>query len=271
MALNDNNSCLLTDNALSLIKKGVLIMIRNRLKELMDVRGLKATRIANDINNLSRNTINATVSNSGKMIQFETVNLLCQYLGVTPAEFFEYLPFDVDVSIDADNDPFIDSSDLNVVASDWYIEPFYLNLYLTKTNNNYSAGESKKTFELSVISENEISFNPSNEFGNNNLIMDIPKLKVVLGNPPKEENMKLQKENFLNFWNNDLTEGFRQVIQSNIKNSIDNYLIKFQSHIASVELPQYISVSFRFDDFESDYSNLSSGIVMTYQHQQLPF
>lgn len=119
-------------------------MIRNRLKELMDVRGLKATRIANDINNLSRNTINATVSNSGKMIQFETVNLLCQYLGVTPAEFFEYLPFDVDVSIDADNDPFIDSSDLNVVASDWYIEPFYLNLYLTKTNNNYSAGESKK-------------------------------------------------------------------------------------------------------------------------------
>lgn len=78
-------------------------MIRNRLKELMAERGLKASRIANDIENLSRNTINSTVNNNGKMIQFETINLLCQYLGVTPSDFFEYLPFDVDVAVDSDN------------------------------------------------------------------------------------------------------------------------------------------------------------------------
>lgn len=79
-------------------------MIRNRLKELMVERGLKASRIANDIDNLSRNTINSAVNNKGKMLQLETINSLCQYLGVSPKDFFEYLPFDVDVSISSDTD-----------------------------------------------------------------------------------------------------------------------------------------------------------------------
>lgn len=255
-------------------------MIRNRLKELMDVRGLKATRIANDINNLSRNTINSTVSNSGKMIQFETVNLLCQYLGVTPKEFFEYLPFDVLVSVDADNDPIVDTPnyDQNVAPdpNDCFIKPFYLNLYLTKTSNNYSSGESKKTFELSVISDKEILFESSNEFGNNNFIMLTPSFKVVLGNPPIEKNMKSQKEEFFNFWNDDLTDGFKQVIQQKIINSIYDYFSNFQSINNYIEIPSYMPVIFPFDDFNSDYSNLNSGIVMTYKNSiladdELPF
>lgn len=242
-------------------------MIRNRLKELMDVRGLKATRIANDINDLSRNTINSTVNNSGKMIQFETVNLLCQYLGVTPKEFFEYLPFDVSVSVDADDEPIVDVPDYNqnVAPDDCYIKPFYLNLYLTKTSNNYSAGESKNTFELSVISEKKILFSASDEFGNNNFIMGIPSLKVVLGNPPMEENMKSQKESFLKFWNDDLTDGFRQVIQQKIINSINDYFSTFQSNNNYIEIPSYMSVIFPFDDFNSNYSELNSGLVMTYK------
>lgn len=240
-------------------------MIRNRLKELMDVRGLKATRIANDINNLSRNTINSTVNNSGKMIQFETVNLLCQYLGVTPKDFFEYLPFDVSATVDADDDPIVDTPDYNEVPDNFYIKPFYLNLYLTKTSNNYSAGESKKTFELSVISDEKILFRSSDEFGNNNFIMDVPSFKVVLGNPPIEENMKSQKESFFKFWNEDLTDGFRQVIQQKITKSIYDYFSNFQSNNNYIEIPSYMSVIFPFGDFNSSYSELNSGIVMTYK------
>lgn len=245
-------------------------MIRNRLKELMDVRGLKATRIANDIDHLSRNTINSTVSNSGKMIQFETVNLLCQYLGVTPNEFFEYLPFDVSVSVDADHDPIVDEPDYNenmapVPPDDFYIKPFYLNLYLTKTENNYLAGESRKTFELSIISEKKIFFESSSEFENDNFVMDSPSFKVVLGNPPIEDNMKSQKTAFFDFWNNELTDGFRHVVQKEIIDSVHNYFSSFQSDNSYIELPSLMPISFRFDDFESDYSKLNGGIVMTYK------
>lgn len=253
-------------------------MIRNKLKELMDERGLKATRIANDIDNLSRNTINSTVSNSGKMIQFETVNSLCQYLGVTPQEFFEYLPFDVSVSISGDEQPVVPDSIEEASANDTYIEPFYLDLYLTKTSNNYSTGEIKKTFELSIISENKISFHYSEiQDDDYSFYMDVPNLKVILGNPPIKDSMKSQKESFFKFWNDDLTAGFQKVIQEKISRAFYDYLSKFQSDNQYITLPPSIPISFRFDDFDSDYSKLNCGIVMKHSlisnlsDDELPF
>ncbi|MCW3764657.1 helix-turn-helix transcriptional regulator [Weissella confusa] len=250
-------------------------MIRNRLKELMDERGLKASRIANDIDNLSRNTINATVSNKGKMIQLETVNALCQYLGVTPNDFFEYLPFDVNVSIDADTEPIVSTSYVNneiVSAEETYIKPFYLNLYLTKVGNNHLSGESKKTFELSVISSEKIKFSTAPEFGNNNFVMYTPNLKVVLGNPPTKDNMGSQKESFLNFWNKELTPGFRKVIQENIQDAVLKYISDFCSNNQWIEFNDIISINFRFDDFDSNYSELENGIVVIEKDtDELPF
>ena len=135
-------------------------MIRNRLKELMAERGLKASRIANDIENLSRNTINSTVNNNGKMIQFETINLLCQYLGVTPNDFFEYLPFDVDVAVDSDNKLIANYPNGDVINGT--IHPFYLNLYLKRTSINQASGITNKTFELSVVLKKPIEFDTDN-------------------------------------------------------------------------------------------------------------
>ncbi len=247
-------------------------MIRNRLKELMDVRGLKATRIANDINNLSRNTINSTVSNSGKMIQFETVDLLCQYLGVTPKDFFEYLPFDVLVTVDSDNDPMVNISDLSNVAPDeCYIKPFYLNLYLTKISNNFSAGESKKTFELSVISEKKIGFSASPDFGDNSFLMNVPDLKIILGNPPIKANMTSQKDAFSHFWNDELTDGFRKIMQDKISDAIFDYFSKFKSNNSFIDLPDVLPTIFRFTDFESDYSKLTNGLIMATSEFDVPF
>ena len=117
-------------------------------------RGLKASRLAHDIPNLSRNTINTTANNNGKMLQLETINSLCEYLEVTPKDFFEYLPFDVEVSVDADSDyteePALKNSD------EYTITPFYLNLYINKTVNSVNKGLSQETFELSIVCKNGI-------------------------------------------------------------------------------------------------------------------
>lgn len=72
-------------------------MIRNRLSVLLAERGLKITKVANETN-ISRNTITAVSQNDIKMIQLETINELCNYLRITPCEFFEYSPLDIGYS-----------------------------------------------------------------------------------------------------------------------------------------------------------------------------
>lgn len=74
-------------------------MIRNRLSVIMAEKGLKITRVAKDTG-ISRNTITATSQNDSEMIRLETINTLCKYLNVTPGEFFEYEPIDINFSME---------------------------------------------------------------------------------------------------------------------------------------------------------------------------
>ncbi|HEM6116790.1 TPA: helix-turn-helix transcriptional regulator [Streptococcus suis] len=66
-------------------------LIKNRLAELLAQRQLKITKVAKDTG-ISRNTITSTAQNDGTMIKLETIDILCNYLGVTPNEFFEFIP-----------------------------------------------------------------------------------------------------------------------------------------------------------------------------------
>lgn len=81
------------------MKRGIKV-IRNKLASILADRGIKISRAAMELPNISRNTITNTASNNGKMIQLETIDTLCQYLNITPAEFFEYLPFDLEFHTD---------------------------------------------------------------------------------------------------------------------------------------------------------------------------
>lgn len=73
-------------------------MIRNRLSVLLAERNLKITRVAKDTG-IARSTITSISQNDVKMIQLETINTLCIYLGVTPCEFFEFSEYDVKFSV----------------------------------------------------------------------------------------------------------------------------------------------------------------------------
>lgn len=73
-------------------------MIRNNLSILMSERNMKNSYLSAKTG-ISKNTISATSSNDGKMIQLETINKICQVLEVSPCEFFSYLPFDLEIKI----------------------------------------------------------------------------------------------------------------------------------------------------------------------------
>lgn len=209
-------------------------MIRNRLSELLAERGLKNARVARDIKSLSRNTINATTSNRGKMIQLETVNTLCRYLGIEPGEFFEYLPFDVDVSVNSDVPFSLPSNfeeEVNYIFSafeypgSFGLAPFYLNLYIEKQEGNQTTGIQKRVFELSAVMEDEIEFLVPDD--NQKDMLEPEKktivFRIVLGDPPNN-NSSQEREDFLNFWKNDLTPGFRKEVSITIKEKIDEYM-----------------------------------------------
>lgn len=67
-------------------------MIRTNLSVLLAERGLKAKKVSRDTG-ISQTTLTSLVNNTGKGIQFDTIDTLCRYLGVSPEEFFEYYPF----------------------------------------------------------------------------------------------------------------------------------------------------------------------------------
>lgn len=73
--------------------KGCVFMIRSQLSTLLAERSLKITKVSNDTG-ISRTTLTALNQNENKMVQMVTINTLCNYLKVTPAEFFEYSPLD---------------------------------------------------------------------------------------------------------------------------------------------------------------------------------
>lgn len=62
--------------------------VRLRLQELMRERGLNQTELAR-LSGISRANINHLVRNP-RAISLSTIQSLCDSLGVTPAELFEY-------------------------------------------------------------------------------------------------------------------------------------------------------------------------------------
>lgn len=60
---------------------------RIKLRELLAERNLKITQVQQDTG-LSRSTLNSIFNDRNKGIQLETINILCNYLRITPGELF---------------------------------------------------------------------------------------------------------------------------------------------------------------------------------------
>lgn len=65
--------------------------IRNDLAVLLAERRLKARQVSDDTG-IARSTLYTIVNNRNKAISMKVIDTLCQYLHVTPAEFFVYDP-----------------------------------------------------------------------------------------------------------------------------------------------------------------------------------
>lgn len=69
--------------------------IRNNLAVLMAERRLKITQVSHETG-ISRTALVDVYYNRSKMIRISTIDSLCQYLKITPGEFFVYDPHPTD-------------------------------------------------------------------------------------------------------------------------------------------------------------------------------
>ncbi|WP_438466343.1 helix-turn-helix domain-containing protein [Streptococcus pluranimalium] len=71
-------------------------MLRNNLAKLMIDRNITATRIYSETG-IARSTISKISNNNTDKISMETIDKLCNYLEVTPRDFFDFWPYDLKV------------------------------------------------------------------------------------------------------------------------------------------------------------------------------
>lgn len=72
-------------------------MIRCNLAVLMAERGLNISDLSK-VTGISRNALSALYHNTGKGIQFETLDALCDYLQVTPGDLLLFSPLKYSIS-----------------------------------------------------------------------------------------------------------------------------------------------------------------------------
>ena len=73
-------------------------MIYSKLSELMKREELTITKLANDTN-ISRTTLTSLFHNTGNGIQFDTINILCDYFGIEISELLVYVPYDIEINL----------------------------------------------------------------------------------------------------------------------------------------------------------------------------
>ena len=151
-------------------------MIKNNFDELVAQRKLKITRISNDTG-LSRPTLNSLSRDDGKGIQYDTLNTLCKYFNITPCEFFDYLPFDLEYNIEQDTEEELvpnSEDDIEYTTRCDYI------LFINMKGKNQN-----KTFEIKI--DVEKTYNLTDPIEGNlyeYLKFDINNIDIILvGNP----------------------------------------------------------------------------------------
>ncbi|HEM4762899.1 TPA: helix-turn-helix transcriptional regulator, partial [Streptococcus suis] len=71
-------------------------MLRNNLAKLMIDRGVTATQLFNDTG-IARSTISKISNNNTDKISLQTIDKICNYLEVSPSEFFDFWAYDVKI------------------------------------------------------------------------------------------------------------------------------------------------------------------------------
>lgn len=122
-------------------------MIYSKLSNLMRKKGLTITKLANDTG-ISRTTLTSLYHNSGNGIQFDTLNVLCNYFHISISELLVFVPYTVEIKLeDIEESSFIYYDDSSECTNTGWI-------VFTNVDRNEQASYKFKTL-ISVFDNSE--------------------------------------------------------------------------------------------------------------------
>ncbi|HGX1670112.1 helix-turn-helix domain-containing protein [Listeria seeligeri] len=131
-------------------------MIHNNLSVLLAERNIKITRVAKDTG-ISRSTITAIAQNDSKMIQMETIDTLCRYLNISPQDFFEFVPINIDINVFPKETTFDMTYSLGNPILHNYAFDLYIDVQVENTKETFSlSGEGEPEFKLNGLYDGNI-------------------------------------------------------------------------------------------------------------------
>lgn len=179
-------------------------MIRNRLADFIHERDIKIVRLSKETG-ISRNTITNTASNSSDMLHMNTIDKLCSYLDITPCEFFDYIPFEFEYELSADNDIYMEwNSNLSISEKTFCLDhDILIDITNDKIKSKYDGRirlESSNIVDMSVFEENTLIFKIDLSK------KDVQEINKIFDNIPKA---------FIKLINKKLTNDIRTFLLSN--------------------------------------------------------
>lgn len=193
-------------------------MIKTNLAVLMAERGLKISDVY-EATGISKTTLMAISDNTGKGIQYETMDKLCDFFNITPEQFFIYSPYNFNFHVLNNNDNVAHLNDIAITVSK-------------------SSGLKSYTFSPNVITPMGEQFNVTKEDAdfiiNYKLFMSIDDFD--------DEKLKKNKKEFYSIY-----DGLPTVLKSDINNK---FLTLVMENLADIN-GQTITVL----DGKIDYSN----------------
>ncbi|WP_203641696.1 helix-turn-helix domain-containing protein [Levilactobacillus andaensis] len=190
-------------------------MLANRLNVLLAERQLSIKQVV-DETGISRNTISNISNNVGANVATETIDALCRYLNVKPADFFSYTPYSFRLQLEKEDD--YDSFILLDVKKGRTERMYSLDVYYDTDTMIAEDRSTLDIFDLYIVVDDSIS-------DNNDTIRNIfENLPVVF--QTELSNMMLKKiSERLNKYNDPLTTG---KIPNNVRIPILDYLRRFE-------------------------------------------
>ena len=193
-------------------------MIKTNLAVLMAERGLKISDVY-EATGISKTTLMAISDNTGKGIQYETMDKLCDFFNITPEQFFIYSPYNFNFHVLNNDDNVAHLNDIAITVSK-------------------SSGLKSYTFSPNVITPMGEQFNVTKEDAdfiiNYKLFMSIDDFD--------DEKLKKNKKEFYSIY-----DGLPTVLKSDINN---NFLTLVMENLEVIK-----GLTITVLDGKIDYSN----------------
>lgn len=222
-------------------------MILSRLKVLLAERNIKISKVSNDTG-ISRTTLTALAQNTPKGVQFETIDVLCQYLGIKISDFFEYVPFDIDINCEKPDLLDLTSKDnfQNFATTKVELSPFDMDLFLIKTSISKDLGAQKYTYDLTARVSEPISLIT---YEDDNLLKGSVSNVELLYGQSESNDLSAARTNFVEFISN-LSSGFKEMIFSKILSKVNKTI---DSMLKDNNLPEiFLTPRFTFNEFNEN-------------------